>query len=331
MDLTDFEIFILALGAMGLGTIMLIRGGDWTIDASIYVARKFNVSPLIIGFTIVAFGTSLPELIISINANLKGSAGIALGNVLGSNIANILLVCGSVAVIGAFTVKARDILKDTIMMVLATCLMIAVFLYGYVNQIVGISMVAILVSYVIFQYMTASKEDEKKVVLEEDEDEPEFSSSILAYAFLLTGLAFIAGGAEFLVRGAQVSATILGVPEAVIGLSLIALGTSLPELATCVAAALKKHTDLIVGNIIGSNVFNILMIIGVSAAIKPIDVTKASAQLVNLDMWITLAVTLFFAFWLLVFKTMNRTLGILFVTGYVVYILAIYALYFIEI
>ena len=325
MPLTDFEIFILALGAMGLGTIMLIRGGDWTIDAAVYIARKFGISPLIIGFTIVAFGTSLPELIISINANLKGSAGIALGNVLGSNIANILLVCGSAAIIATMTVKPKDILNDTVMMIVATLLMIGIFLYGYISQIVGLGMIILLIGYVVFQYATASKDDEKEI--EGELENPEFASDLWAYLFLFIGLAFIAGGAEFLVRGAQYSAGFLGVPEAVIALSLIALGTSLPELATCVAAALKKHTDLIIGNIVGSNVFNILMIIGVAAMVKPIDVTKASAQLVSLDMWITFAVTLFFALWLLVFKTMNKLLGIVFVAGYVAYILAIYALY----
>ncbi len=325
MDLSLVNLFILSLGAMGCGTLLLIKGGDWTIDGAVYIARKFGLSPLIIGFTIVAFGTSLPELIVSINANLKGSVGIALGNVLGSNIANILLVAGCAAIVSAMTVNPKQILNDTIMMFLATFGMIGVFLYGFISQIAGLSMIGILILYVIFQYKTASKEDEAEMA--QEIEDPAFARPTLAYIFLILGLLFIAGGAEFLVRGAQLSATILGVPEAVIALSLIALGTSLPELATCVAAAMKKQTDLIIGNIIGSNVFNILMIIGVSAMIMPINMSLAGEQIVNLDMWITLAVTLVFGLWLLIFKKISRLLGILFVAGYVLYILAIYTLY----
>ena len=328
MDLSEFNLFLLAMGAMGLGTIMLVRGGDWTIDGAVYIARKFGLSPLIIGFTIVAFGTSLPELIVSINANLKGSAGIAIGNVLGSNIANILLVCGAAAIVATMSVRPRDILNDTIMMIAATIGMIVIFLNGYINQWAGMAMVAVLILYVLYQYMNATKGDEKEIV--EEIENPEFASPLLAYAFFALGLLFIAGGAEFLVRGAQMSATILNVPDAVIALSIIAFGTSLPELATCIAAALKKQTDLIIGNIIGSNVFNILMILGIAAMIKPINVEAASAQIVNLDMWITLAITLLFSFWLLVFRKINRPLGIVFVAGYILYILAIYAIYLFE-
>ncbi|MCB9963780.1 MAG: calcium/sodium antiporter [Rhodospirillales bacterium] len=324
MELSDFELFFLAFGAMGLGTIMLVRGGDWTIDSAVYIARKFGISPLLIGFTIVAFGTSLPELIVSINANLKGSSGIALGNVIGSNIANILMVCGASALVAAMTVKPKEILNDSIMMIVASVAMVAVFLYGTITQAVGAGMILALILYIIYQYKTSSKDHEAEVA--EDVDNPQYSYPILAYVFLLLGLGFIAGGAEFLVRGAQVSATILGVPEAVIGLSLIAFGTSLPELATCVAAALKKHTDLIIGNVIGSNVFNILMIIGVAALVKPIDMGQVAPQIVNLDMWIMLAISIFFALWLLIFRKIGRVLGGTFVAGYVLYILAIYML-----
>ncbi len=203
------------------------------------IARKFGLSPLIIGFTIVAFGTSLPELIVSINANLKDSAGIAIGNVLGSNIANILLVCGSAAIVATMSVKPRDIMNDTIMMGVTTMGMVLLFLYGYIDQWAGVAMVGVLGLYVLYQYKSASKNDEKDIV--EEIENPEFANPKLAYIFLILGLLLIAGGAEFLVRGAQMSATILGVPEAVIALSLIALGTSLPELATCVAAALKTN------------------------------------------------------------------------------------------
>lgn len=323
MDLSNPEVFILALGAMGLGIVMLIRGGDWTIDSAVYIARKIGVSPLIVGFTIVAFGTSLPELVISINANLKDSPGIALGNVLGSNIANILLVCGAAAMISTLSVQTSEILNDTLAMIGATIAMAGIFLMGIITQSVGMAMFGALILYVVFQYYMALK-GEKHV---DDVEEPEFKQDWMAYLFLLLGLVFIAIGAEFLVRGAQVSATFLGVPEAVIALSLIALGTSLPELSTCIAAALKKQSDIIIGNIIGSNVFNILMIIGVTAMIKPIDIGLAGPEIVGRDMWITIGVTLIFALWILLFKSLGKLTGLFFVLGYLIYILAIYGLY----
>lgn len=323
MELPTLELLILAIGAMGLGIMLLVYGGNWTIDAAVYIARKLGISPLVVGFTIVAFGTSLPELIVSVNANLNGSPGIALGNVIGSNIANILLVVGCSAAVTTLVVQPRKILSDILMMNIATILMILLFLNGVIGWGLGAAMIAVLITYVLFQYSMAMRGDK---VIEEVED-PEFTNNLIGLIFLILGLIFIALGAEFLVRGAKVSATILGVPEAVIALSLIALGTSLPELSTCIIAAMKKQGDIIIGNVIGSNVFNILMIIGVTALFKPIHVMEGGSQLVDLDMWITFGVTLAFSVWLLLFKQVGRVLGSIFVLGYVAYILAIYMIY----
>ena len=320
MELSNFELFFLAIGAMGLGTMLLVRGGDWTIDAAVYIARKIGVSPLVVGFTVVAFGTSLPELIVSVNANLNGSAGIAIGNVLGSNIANILLVIGASAAVTTLITDPKSVLRDILAMILATILIMAMMLTGAITPVAGAIMIALLVAYVVWQYRNAKLGN----IETEDLEEPEFAKDVHAYLFLLGGLVFVALGAEFLVRGAQVSAGILGVPEAVIALSLIAIGTSLPELSTCIAAAMKKQSDIIIGNIIGSNFFNIMMILGTASVIKTIDVTQAGPEVITRDIWVMLGVTLFFSLTLLLRGKIGRVSGVLYLVAYAVYMVAIF-------
>lgn len=323
MIYTNEELLILSIGALGLGMYLLFKGGDWTIDAAIYIAKKFNISPLIIGFTIVAFGTSFPELIVSVNANLAGSPGIAIGNVIGSNVANILLVIGVTAFFATLVAVPRKILRDIVMMLLATVLMMGLMMHGNITQMGGGLMIAVLFAYIVWQYVMASK---GKIEVDEIEA-PEYKSLFQGIVFLLLGLVAIAAGAEFLVRGAKVSASIIGVPEDVIGLSVIAIGTSLPELSTCIIAALKRQSDIVIGNILGSNVFNILMIIGVTALVKPIEKASIAPQIVSLDMWVMFGVTALFSAILLIFKKINKPVGALFVAGYVFYIGLIYALY----
>lgn len=320
VSLTEIEAFVLAIGALGLGMILLIRGGNWTIDAAVYIARHAGISPLVVGFTIVAFGTSLPELLVSVNANLHDSPGIAIGNVLGSNIANILLVIGATAVFCTIKAVPRELFRDLAMMMAATLFLVYLLMQDDIGRIVGIVMLFILIAYVFWQYLMVKKEDAPV----EDLEEPDFKSFRMGWAYLLGGMLFIALGAEFLVRGAKVSAHILGVPEAVIGLSIIALGTSLPELTTCLIAATKKQSNLVLGNIIGSNVFNILMIIGITTVIKPISVSQIAPQLVTFDIWFVLAVSFVFTLLLLFYRKITRFIGIIFLTSYSAYIVALY-------
>ena len=319
----DTQLLILAIGALGFGMYLLFKGGDWTIDAAVFIARKFGISPLVIGFTIVAFGTSFPELLVSLNANLSGSPGIAVGNVIGSNIANILFVVGATACVATLAAVRKEIIRDVVVMLGASVLMMYLMTTGAVSQAAGFFMITVLGCYVIWQYWEASK---GKIDIEEP-DAPEFSNMFMAVLFLVLGLGAIAFGAEFLVRGAKTAASIIGVPEDVIGLSVIAIGTSLPELSTCLIAAMKKHTDIIVGNILGSNVFNILMIMGVTSLVKPIDNSAIADQVVKLDMWVMFGVSALFSALLLMFGKINRPMGILFLIGYVFYIGLIYALY----
>lgn len=323
LSLSTEELFILSIGALGFGMYLLFKGGDWTIDSAVFIAKRFGISPLLIGFTIVAFGTSLPELIVSVNANLSGLPGIALGNVIGSNIANILLVIGVTAFFSTLIAIPREIMRDMIMMLVASVLMVSLMLYGSITFLSGALMISVLIAYVVYQYVMASKGKIKV----EDVEAPVYKSFFHGLIFLIFGLAAISIGAEFLVRGAKISATIIGVPEAVIGLSIIAIGTSLPELSTCVIAAIKKQSDIVIGNIIGSNVFNILMIIGATALIKPIAKESIDPEILNLDIWVMLGVAIMFSFILLTYKKITRPIGFVFVFGYVLYIALIYGLY----
>lgn len=323
MTYSDTEILILAVGALGLGMYLLFKGGNWTIDGAVFLANKFGISPLVIGFTIVAFGTSLPELLVSVNANLAGSPGIAIGNVIGSNIANILLVLGVTAFFATLVAVPREIVRDMTMMIITSFIMLGLMLTGQISQLMGGIMLVVLLAYVVWQYSMASK---GKIAFEEIEA-PEYSNILTGIFFLVMGLVAIALGAEFLVRGAKVSATIIGVPEDVIGLSVIALGTSLPELSTCVIAALKKQSNIVIGNILGSNVFNILMILGVTSMIKPIDNSAIAPQVLTLDIWVMLGVAILLSVILLVFKKIGKVIGTIFVAGYIFYIGLIYALY----
>lgn len=322
LALSFYDTTILALGALFLGIVMLIKGGNWAIDSAVYIADKYGISPMVVGFTIIAFGTSLPELVVSVFANLQDSPGIALGNVLGSNIANILLVLG---VTGMFvTLKPKmnsGLVRDLIFMMLATILLVTLLNYGQITRPVGFAMLATLLTYVFIQFKTTKEED----FVPEDMEDATFKSNGYAYATLFIGLICIAVGAEFLVKGANVSATLLGVPEDVIALSIIALGTSLPELSTSIIAARKNQAEMVIGNIIGSNVFNILMILGVASVVKPIMPGSFSMQLATFDVWLTFAVALAFTILLFVLGKIGRVTGGLFFLSYLSYNIYIYS------
>lgn len=329
MEFTIFEAQILAIAAIILGIYMLVKGGGWTIDAAVFVARNLGVSPLVVGFTIVAFGTSLPEMVISVLANLQGSPGIAIGNVLGSNIANILLVIGATALVGTIVASGKAQTRDLGMMMLATVILAYFIVTQNITMMAGYLMIGLLVAYVLFQYLMAlngDKEVQAKVEAEMEEAD-DFASMKVALFFLLAGLVCIALGAEFLVRGAKISATTLGVPEAVIALSIIAIGTSLPELSTCIIAARRGQTDIVLGNIVGSNVFNILMIMGVTAAVKPILPGSFAQQLSDLDIWLTVGVSVIFTLIILLYKKFTKPIGVIFLLAYAIYIVGIYAIY----
>lgn len=328
MELSENSILIFALSTVVLGMFMLIKSGDWIVDGAVHVAKAFGVPALLVGFTIVAIGTSLPELIVSINANLKDSPGVAIGNVIGSNIANILLVIGTGAVFGTMIAHRRKLALDMIKMMIATFICIGLIFYGLISQIIGFAMVVILVAYIVLQYRLSTKNPELHVTEEFDleaEDTP-FDSTKKASMFILLGGAGIALGAELMVRGAITSAQILNIPDAVIGLTVIAIGTSLPELSTSIIAAMKKQGDIVLGNVIGSNVFNIMMILGVMSIIKPVSLENLSPQIQQFDVWVMLASSAIFCALVVYPGKFTRPVGVLFLLGYAAYIGMMYVL-----
>ncbi len=322
LTLSFYDASILSMGALFLGIVMLIKGGNWAVDGAVYIAERYKISPMIVGFTIIAFGTSLPELVVSVFANIQGLPGIALGNVVGSNIANILLVLGVASLFVSLSAcVSKELIRDIGFMLFATAVLAGLLVYGEVTRLAGILMLVSLIMYVFVQFKTSNEEDFSSQGVEEVEI---FTNAYIAYFTLVIGLVCIAVGAEFLVKGARVSAGLIGVPESVIALSIVAFGTSLPELSTSIIAARKNQTGMVIGNIIGSNVFNIFMIIGAASVIKPIEQGGFSDQLVSFDIWVMLVIALVCAFVLLWKGKISRLVGGMFFLGYIGYNVIIY-------
>ena len=313
-NLDSYPLTVIALGAIAFGVYLLVKGGDWTIDSAVRIAERSGLSKLFIAATIVAFGTSAPELFTSINANLSGYPGIAVGNVLGSNIANVLLVTGVAAIIAPVVANRREVRVDTIVMLLATAALSVAVIMGLLPRWGGVVMLAAIVAYVVYQYR-ASKLD-----IDEDDDEDEATGN--PYLMVILGIGTLVLGSEILVQGAVAGGIALGVPEAVIGMTVIAFGTSLPELTACVAAARKGQSDMIVGGIIGSNIFNILSVLAMSSVFKTLVIAPRFAAY---DLPVVILVTGIFAALLLVAGRIGRIAGGVMVAGYVVFTLAQYS------
>lgn len=320
MTLETHDLFVLSAGAILFGLVLLIKGGDWTIDSAVFIAERTGLSPLFIGATIISFGTSVPELFTSVNANISGFPGISLGNVLGSNIANILLVLGATAIVFQIEGSARALLKDLAMMLLATAIMVYGMYAGQFSFGLGLFMFAVLAAFVTYQYVTNT------LPIEDDSDDDDgagIRTMPMAILLLFGGLVALAVGSEMLVTGAVVTGTILGVPEAIIGMTVVAFGTSLPELSTCIAAARKRSVGLILGNIIGSNTFNILSIIAITAMVHPLDVVP---DLMGIQLWATVAVTIGFTIWMFAVGKITKPVGYVMVGAYVAFIAGQYLL-----
>jgi cation:H+ antiporter len=244
-----------------LGLAMLFFGGEALVRGASAVARHFHLSPMVIGLTIVGFGTSAPELLVSLQAALEGQPEIAIGNVVGSNIANILLILGISALIAPLIIPARKMWRDLAFMLAATAILWAMLLGDEISRIYGAFLFAGLLLFLGTTFFFGK--------IEPEPDQPE-ENQLKAWGFTLGGLIVLVIGARFLVDSAVEIATTYGISQAVIGLTIVAVGTSLPELATSVIAAWRRHTEIAVGNIVGSNVFNIFGILGITAMISPI-------------------------------------------------------------
>jgi len=296
-SLESYQLAIIALGAIAFGVYLLVKGGDWTVDSAVAVAEKSGLSKIFIAATVIAFGTSAPELFTSINANLSGFPGISVGNVIGSNVANVLMVLGVAAMIAPIMINTKKIRVDAIVMILATTAMVPAILYGLLPRWGGAAMVAGIVGYILYQYKAS------KLEIEEDDDDEEAGNP---YVMVVVGILTLLIGSEILVQGAVAGGIALGVPEAVIGMTMIAFGTSLPELTACIAAARKGESDVIIGGIVGSNIFNILSVMAFSAVVKPLVIDSRFGAF---DLPIVLAVTFVFAMMLFALGRIGRITG----------------------
>ena len=267
-------------GLVALGLTALIFGGDLLVRGAVAVARAFGISPMVIGLTVVGFGTSLPELLTSLKAALAGSPGIAVGNVVGSNIANILLILGIAAIVQPIAVQRSVLMRDGPAMLIAAMACAAVLVADLLTRGLGLAFLAGLALYLALALRAAGDGTETP-----PNPEMRLAPSILA---LGGGLLLTLLGARFLVTGAISLAQTSGVSETVIGLTVVAVGTSLPELATSVIAARKGESDVALGNILGSNIFNVLGILGMTALVTPIEVPPA---ILDLDIWLMLGVS----------------------------------------
>jgi cation:H+ antiporter len=253
----------IALSIIG-GFIILTIGAEALVRGASAVALRLGIAPLIIGLTIVAFGTSAPELAVSVKSALAGNPGIALGNVVGSNIVNIGLILAITALIRPITVQSQMVKRDIPIMIAASVLMWFLLLDGEVSFIDGAILFSALVGYLVFSYVSA-KNNPEDLDLDASPQHPG-----LSIALIIVGIAMLVGGGILFVDGAVDLAKQFGISEVIIGLTIVAIGTSMPELVTSVMAALKGQSDIAIGNVVGSNIFNVLGILGATALIHPV-------------------------------------------------------------
>ena len=302
------------------GLVILVLGGEALVRGAVTLAERLGVSKALIGLTVVAFGTSAPELVVCLEAARSGLSELALGNVVGSNIANVLLVLGLPALIFPIACDRRVMLRDGAVMAMATLLFIALASLGEIRWWHGVILLVFLAAYLGRSYISARRgiDDTAAHMAEEiEQDAPQ--SLPVAALFVLAGLIALIAGSDFLVEGAAGIARSFGVSEAVIGLTLVALGTSLPELATSAVAAFRRHSDVAIGNVLGSNIFNILGILGITVQVSAIPVTE---KFLSFDLWVlagTLLALLPFAF---LHVRIGRIAGLLYLSAYGLYVYA---------
>lgn len=302
-----------------IGFILLIKGADYFVEGSSNLAKALKIPTLIIGLTVVAFGTSAPEAVVSIVASTKGSNEIALSNIIGSNIFNLLAVLGISAIVKGLKASRQIITKDFLFSILATLILIAMmfdkFLSGDKLNIItrgeGLVLLSILVLYVYSLILTASKE--KKLIKEKHKLTPK---DIL---MLVLGLSAVILGGELVVKSSQQIALNLGISETLVGLTIVSIGTSLPELVTSIVAAKKGETDIALGNVIGSNIFNILFVLGISSTLSPILVNNQSL----IDVLILLGITIICYIFTIYNQRIGRTKGIIMALTYLIFMIYI--------
>lgn len=302
--LTDFI-------SLAAGLALLVFAGDMLVKGAVALSLRLGVPAIVVSLTVVAFGTSAPEMLVSVQATMDGLTGLVYGNVVGSNIANILLVLGLPAIIAPVHLTQRGVRRNYFMMLGASAALIIACFMGGLTFTTGLVFLALLAAMLIYTYFMA-QQGKFDVNLEEEE----CLSPLKTTVFILGGVAGLPLGAHLLIEGAESIAVAMGVSEAAIGLTLVAVGTSLPELATTVMAAVRKQTDVAIGNVLGSNIFNILGVFGVAALVGDQPVPPGFLQL---DLWVMLAAALLIGPYLLRRANIGRVSGVVFCCIYVVF------------
>ncbi len=315
------------------GFIILARCADLLVEGAVGLAKLFGVSQLVIGLTVVAMGTSAPEVAASITAAIQGMGDVAIGNVYGSNIANLALVGGLAALIRPLQVQKKTLCREIPVMILVALLLWPILHNLSLSRPEGIILLAVFAVLIVVTVFLARKEAEivnRKLVLSDTEGSPianrqtpydrrYMGKNIL---FVLIGLAGLALGAGMAVRGAVVIGELIGLSKAVIGLTIVAVGTSLPELATCVAAAIRGHHDISIGNLVGSNIFNTLLVVGTAGTVRPFII---GPRLVGVDYWIMIVVSVGFAAVAVIGRRkINRPFGAMLICAYIAYMIYLF-------
>ena len=315
MLMNEIQIALYIIG----GSIGLFIGAEGLIRGASSLAIRLGVSSLVVGLTVVAFATSSPELVVSIKAAIEGNPGIVVGNVVGSNICNIALILGVAAMISPMSVKTQVIKREIPIMIIVSVILLLILVDDTITRVEGVFLVIGIITYIILGYRYSIKEkDNIEVIKEFEEIIPKSPYKIWkSLIFMIAGLGLLVLGSNLFVDGAVAIAEKFGVSQALIGLTIVALGTSLPELTTSIVASFKNENDIAIGNAVGSNVFNILSVLGISSLVRPIAGTGVTI--------FDLSIMMFFTILILPLSrskfTLRRGEGVLLFCGYIAYMI----------
>jgi cation:H+ antiporter len=296
------------------GVAVLFLGGEFLIKGAIHIAKNLKISELLVSSVIIGFGTSMPEMVVSVSAILKGASDIAIGNVIGSNIANVLLIIGVAALISPFCIKNKTINRDVIMMMMASILLLVLGYLNKLNLFSGILFITILMAHISYGYYLDRKISKHNV--EQKIEEGRYLSIYASCGFAVAGLLLLVIGSWLFLEGSIAFARRFNISEEVIGLGITAIGSSLPELVTILIAAMKKNGDIAASGVIGSIIFNILSIVGVMSIISDVQIP---ANISNIDLPLSVAVTAIFSLFIIKGWNFHRKVGLFFVGSYVIY------------
>jgi len=315
---------IIYIALLLLGILLLYGGGELLIKGAVAVAKKAGVSELFTGLVIVGFGTSFPELMVSVEAAIQGASDIAAGNVVGSNIGNTFLILGICATVVPLVVTELSLRRDATAVLLATILLMILSVDGFLGIIDAIVLLVLLAVYLTIAYKSELREfsnsDPGYTAIK---PKIEFSSFVKPFLFTVSGLVLLIMGAKSLLNGALGISEALQISEAVVGLTVVAVGTSLPELTISLLAVIRGNTDVAVGNILGSNLFNLLGILGIAVLFEPISVNQ---RILEFDQWILLGTAIILFIFMMTGRKLTRGEGVFLLTGYVLYVVVSYTL-----